>query len=119
VRDRRLAQEMVESMAGRPVVVLRAHGLTSAAPTVEQAVLQAISVDGIARLSLRIVAAGGTLVDLPEDDMSELPDLGPGFNTDTAWRHELARLGGVVEPELTRRTCNAQRPPTTANRSDQ
>jgi 3,4-dihydroxyphthalate decarboxylase len=90
---------MVRSMADRPVVVLRAHGLTSAAATVEQAVLQAISVDGLARLSLRIVSAGGTLADLPDADMAELPDLGAGFNTDTAWRHELARLRGVVDSE--------------------
>jgi 3,4-dihydroxyphthalate decarboxylase len=99
IRNRRLAGEMVRSMADRPVVVLRAHGVTSAAATVEQAVLQAISVDGLARLSLRIVSAGGTLLDLPDTDMAELPDLGTGFNTGTAWRHELARLCGVVASE--------------------
>ncbi|MGY0063490.1 class II aldolase/adducin family protein [Streptomyces sp. LZ34] len=92
VRNRRLAAEMVSAMAGRPVVVLRAHGLTSAASSVEQAVLQAISVDQLAGLSLRIVSAGGKLADLPEADMAELPDLGRAFNTETAWRHELARL---------------------------
>lgn len=98
VRNRGLAEEMVRSMGGRPVVLLRAHGLTSAAATVEQSVLQAISIDGLARLSLRIVSAGGTLVDLPDADLAELPDLGAGFNTDTTWRHEIARLHGVVGP---------------------
>ena len=92
VRNRALAKEMVAAMGERPVVVLRGHGLTSAAATVEQSVLQAISVDRIARLSLRVVSAGGTLDDLPAEDMAELPDLGAGFNTGTAWRHELARL---------------------------
>jgi ribulose-5-phosphate 4-epimerase/fuculose-1-phosphate aldolase len=92
VRDRRLATEMVEAMGDRPVVLLRAHGLTSAAGSVQQAVLQTISVDTIARLSLQIVAAGGSLTDLPAEDMDELPDLGGSFNTDTAWRHELARM---------------------------
>jgi 3,4-dihydroxyphthalate decarboxylase len=98
VRDRRLAAEMVASMGGRPVVVLRAHGLTSAAAGVEQAVLQAVSVDQLAGLSLRVVSAGGTLVDLPEADMAELPDLGAAFNNATAWRHELARLPGHLPP---------------------
>ncbi|GAB2962195.1 class II aldolase/adducin family protein [Amycolatopsis acidiphila] len=103
VRNRELAAEMVVSMGDRPVVVLRGHGLTSAATTVEQAVLQAISVDQLAALSLRVVSAGGTLRDLPAEDMAELPDLGAGFNTDTAWRHELARLersapGPLVQP---------------------
>lgn len=87
-----LARDMVDAMAGRPVVVLRAHGLTSAAASVEQAVLQAISVDTICHLSLEVLSAGGTLVDLPEPDIAELPDLGAAFNNATAWRHELARL---------------------------
>jgi ribulose-5-phosphate 4-epimerase/fuculose-1-phosphate aldolase len=93
VRNRQLAAEMAEAMGSRPVVILRGHGITSAADTVEQAVLQAISVDSLAGLALQISAAGGELLDLPEADMAELPDLGGSFNTGTAWRHELARLG--------------------------
>jgi ribulose-5-phosphate 4-epimerase/fuculose-1-phosphate aldolase len=92
VRNQQLASEMVAAMGDRPVVVLRGHGLTSAGPSVAQAVLQAISVDQIARLSLTVVTAGGRLRDLPEEDMAELPDLGGGFTVATAWRHELARL---------------------------
>lgn len=93
VRDDRLGAEMTAAMGDRPMVVLRGHGLTSAAATVEQAVLQAVSIDVLAGLSLQVTASGGTLVDLPEEDMAELPDLGAGFNTGTAWRHELARAG--------------------------
>lgn len=99
IRDRRLAREMVDAMRNRPVAVLRGHGLTSAATTVEQAVLQAISVDALAGMSLRIVSAGGSLVELPPEDMAELPDLGAGLNTETAWRHEVTRLRGVVGQE--------------------
>jgi len=43
-------------------------------------------------MSLQIRAAGGTLRDIDDADWQELPDLGPGFTTDAAWRHELARL---------------------------
>lgn len=93
VRDRRLAREMLTAMAERPVVLLRGHGLTSAAPSVAQAVLQAVSVDALARLSLQVRCAGGELVDIPDEDMAELPDLGGSFNTGVAWRHELARIG--------------------------
>lgn len=96
VRNHSLAAEMVDAMEDFPVVLLRAHGITSAASTVEQAVLQAISVDTIAGLSMNIVSAGGTLSDIPDQDMAELPDLGAGFNTDTAWRHEVARIAGVA-----------------------
>jgi ribulose-5-phosphate 4-epimerase/fuculose-1-phosphate aldolase len=93
VRDRRLAGEMVAAMGTRPVVLLRGHGLTAAGESLARAVLRAISVDTIARLSLAVVSAGGSLVDLPEQDRAELPDLGSGFNEEIAWRHELARLG--------------------------
>jgi 3,4-dihydroxyphthalate decarboxylase len=93
VRDRRLAAEIVQAKGDRPVVVLRGHGLTSSGDDVPAAVLRAISVDQIARLSLTIASAGGELRDLPAEDMAELPDLGGAFNHATAWRHELARLG--------------------------
>ncbi len=92
IRNRRLAAEMVLAMGDRPVVILRGHGLTSTGSGVAAAVLRAISVDSIAALSLRIIAAGGILADLPAEDLAELPDLGGAFNTATAWRHELARL---------------------------
>lgn len=91
VRNRRLAGEMVDAMADRPVVLLRGHGLASSGSSVEEAVLRAISVDQLARLSLTVVSAGGQLRDLPAEDMAELPDLGNAF-LGVAWRHELARI---------------------------
>jgi ribulose-5-phosphate 4-epimerase/fuculose-1-phosphate aldolase len=97
IRDRRLAAEMVASLGDRSVVLLRAHGLTSTGRSVQEAVLRAISVDAIARLSLTIVQAGGRLTDLPDADMRELPDLGGSFNHDTAWRHEVSRLSGPAQ----------------------
>ncbi|OBI81046.1 class II aldolase/adducin family protein [Mycobacterium sp. 1245805.9] len=96
IRNPALGKEMVAAMQGRPVVILRGHGITSAATTVEQAVLQAISLDALARMSLRVRSAGGMLRDIDDADWDDLPDLGPGFNTDAAWRHEIARLGKVT-----------------------
>jgi len=92
IRSRQLAAEMVAAMGDRPVVVLRGHGLTSAGGSIQEAVLQAISVDTIARISLTVLSAGGTLADLPDADLAELPDLGPAFNKGVAWQHEIARL---------------------------
>jgi ribulose-5-phosphate 4-epimerase/fuculose-1-phosphate aldolase len=94
IRNARLGTEMVAAMGGKPVVILRGHGITSAAGSIEQAVLQAISVDALARMSLRVRAAGGTLSDIDDADWDDLPDLGSGFNTESAWRHEVARLDG-------------------------
>ena len=92
IRNSALAKEMVAAMRGRPVVICRGHGITSAAATVQQAVLQAISLDALARMSLQARAAGGTLRDIDDADWDELPDLGPGFTTYAAWRSEVARL---------------------------
>lgn len=92
IRNAKLGKEMVAAMGDAPVVICRGHGITSTADTVEQAVLQAISLDELARMSLQVRAAGGTLRAIADDDWEDLPDLGPGFNTDAAWRHEVARL---------------------------
>ncbi|WP_306212837.1 class II aldolase/adducin family protein [Actinoplanes sp. RD1] len=92
IRTRPLAAELAAVLGDRPVVLLRGHGLTSVARGVPEAVLQALSVDRLARLTLAVAAAGGVPRDVPPEDLAELPDLGAGLNTEIAWRHELARL---------------------------
>lgn len=92
IRSGALGKEMVAAMRGRPVVICRGHGVTSAAATVPQAILQAISVDALAKMALRVLSAGGTLRDIGDADWDDLPDLGPAFTADAAWRHEIARL---------------------------
>lgn len=92
IRTSALGKQMAAAMRGRPVVICRGHGLTSAAATVAQAVLQAISVDALAQMALRVRAAGGTLLDIDDADWDDLPDLGPSFTAEAAWRHEVARL---------------------------
>lgn len=95
IRTSALGKEMVAAMRGRPVVICRGHGITSAAATVQEAVLQAISLDALARMSLRVKAAGGTLRVIDDADWDDLPDLGPSFTAQAAWRHEVARLPDV------------------------
>ncbi len=92
IRDSRLGREMVSAMRGRPVVICRGHGIVSAAPTVQESVLQAISLDQLAMMSLRVRAAGGPLREIADPDWEDLPDLGPSFTSDAAWRHEVARF---------------------------
>lgn len=96
LRTADLAREMVAALGDRPVVLLRGHGLTSTGGSVQEAVLRALSVDTIARVSLSVLMAGGQLQNLPAGDLAHLPDLGPAFNEGVAWRHELARLGSVT-----------------------
>lgn len=104
-----LAGQLVTALGDAPVVVLRGHGLVSVADgepraAVARAVLQALAVDSLARLSLAVLAAGGTLRAIPDEDLAALPDLGGAFNVDTMWRHLVrrtaeaarARIGGGV-----------------------
>ena len=92
IRDTELGKEMVAAMRGQPIVICRGHGITSAATTVQQSVLQAIALDELARMSLRVLSAGGVLREVDERDWDHLPDLGPGFTVDSVWRHEVARI---------------------------
>ncbi|WP_369807320.1 hypothetical protein [Mycobacterium sp. 852002-51057_SCH5723018] len=52
--------------------------------TIQQAVTQAISVDELARISLRVLSTGGTLRDIGDSEWEHLPDLGPGFTEEAA-----------------------------------
>jgi ribulose-5-phosphate 4-epimerase/fuculose-1-phosphate aldolase len=91
-----VAREMADALADRPVVVLRGHGLVSVAEgtartAVARAVLQAVAVDSLARMTLTILQAGGTPRPISDADLAGLPDLGGGFNVDTMWRHLMRR----------------------------
>jgi ribulose-5-phosphate 4-epimerase/fuculose-1-phosphate aldolase len=87
-----LAGAMADALGDRPVVILRGHGLVSVAASVEQAVLQAVAVDTLARTTLAIRQAGGAPRAISDEDLAALPDLGGGFNVETMWRHLLTRL---------------------------
>jgi len=87
-----LGEEMVAAMGGRPVCVLRGHGVTATGASVEHAVARALAVDSLARMACRVAALGGEVRPLPPDDLAQLPDLGSGFNDELVWRHHEERL---------------------------
>ena len=92
IRTPELAAEMVAAMAGKPVCVLRGHGITVAGTTIEQAVARALALDSLARMATSVATFGGTVRALPDDDLALLPDLGTAFNDELLWRHHEARL---------------------------
>lgn len=94
INSAQLADEMLAALGEKSALILRGHGTVVCGATVEEAVLRAIAVDRIARISLRILAAGGTLRPIPAADLAQLPDLGAGLNQAASWRHELDRLAG-------------------------
>ncbi|MDG2113458.1 MAG: class II aldolase/adducin family protein [Actinomycetota bacterium] len=87
-----LATEMIETLDDADVVVLAGHGLVSCGVSPQDAMLKAMQVTELARLSLAVVSAGGQPTAISDADRAELPDLGAGFNHDVLWRHHLACL---------------------------
>ena len=92
IRRDKLAHDMMATMGSHPTCVLRGHGLVTTGATLAQAVLRALDVNELARLSLAVVAAGARPVAIPDDDLAELPDLGVGFNDAARWRYLGAKL---------------------------
>ncbi|MCI2418386.1 class II aldolase/adducin family protein [Saccharopolyspora sp. K220] len=92
ITRRELGVELAQAMGDAPVCLLRAHGLVTVGDTVAQAVVRALNIDALARLTLRLGTTLHDVPDLPPEDLAELPDLGSGFNDGQIWRHQLARL---------------------------
>lgn len=92
IRRADLADEMVASLGSAEACLLHGHGLVTVGATVAEAVLAALRVDSLARLTLDVHRVGGRPQPIPDTDRAELPDLGSGFNTDLLWRHHLACL---------------------------
>lgn len=95
VRRPDLGREAAAALGSAPVLVMRGHGITtvgSGAHAVEQAVVRALTLDVLARVSLESARLGGRVDELSPEDVAELPDLGGEFNDVMVFRHHLARL---------------------------
>jgi ribulose-5-phosphate 4-epimerase/fuculose-1-phosphate aldolase len=58
IRNRGLGAALVERLGARPVVLMRGHGVTVAAPDLREAVFRAVYVDVNARLQLEAIGLG-------------------------------------------------------------
>jgi ribulose-5-phosphate 4-epimerase/fuculose-1-phosphate aldolase len=92
ITRRELALEMIEAMAGSDVCLLRGHGITTAAATVEQAVVLAVNLHVLLEVNLQLAQLGARPADVEERDLRELPDLGSSFNDALAWQALVAEL---------------------------
>jgi ribulose-5-phosphate 4-epimerase/fuculose-1-phosphate aldolase len=95
VRRPNLGRELVAAMGSSTVCVMRGHGITavgSGGNAVQQAVVRALTLDVLARVSIERARLGDRAADLTPEDLAELPDLGSPFNDLNVWRHHVARL---------------------------
>ena len=82
VKSRARGEEMVAAMAGGQAVLLRGHGLTTAASTVAGAVITALHVNRLAKMTAAVAAtvraaAGALLEDLGLFDVYRGTGIGP------------------------------------------
>jgi 3,4-dihydroxyphthalate decarboxylase len=98
IRRPELAAEMLAAMGDRQVCLLRGHGVTVAGETVGQAVVRALSLDTLARVTLELARLGRVVQEIPPEDVAELPDLGAAFNDEAAWRYHVARAEQCANP---------------------
>lgn len=86
-----LGRQVAGTLGGHPVCVLRGHGIVSTGATVQQAVVRALNITALARITL-LASQHGAPPRLPGEDIAELPDLGSAFNDEMVWRSYVARL---------------------------
>lgn len=92
ISRRELAEEMMEVMGDADVCLLRGHGVTIAAPTVEAATTLAVDLDTLLVTTLELARLDAVPPELSEPNLAELPDLGSGFNHRFAWQALVADL---------------------------
>ncbi len=93
IDTRELALELVAAMEGRPVCVIRGHGIAVAAATVEEATVLAVNLETLLSVTVELARLGATPPDLTGAELAALPDLGSSFNHDLAWRALVAEAG--------------------------
>jgi ribulose-5-phosphate 4-epimerase/fuculose-1-phosphate aldolase len=87
-----LGRELADALGDKAACVMRGHGIVAVGATVEEAVSRALSIDALARMTLRSSINGLAPSPLPAEDISTLPDLGASFNDTQLWRFHEAVL---------------------------
>jgi ribulose-5-phosphate 4-epimerase/fuculose-1-phosphate aldolase len=97
IRTRELAAEMVAAMGDSQTCLLRGHGITVAAETVEQATVLACNLNELYRVTVELARLGAHPREVDPRDVAELPDLGSGFNDQLTWQALVAELEEPLE----------------------
>lgn len=87
-----LADDLASALGESDVCILRGHGIVAVGESVEQAMVRALNVDALARMTLSANSAGNKVPEIPVGDRDEMPDLGSTFNDSFVWRHYAAKL---------------------------
>jgi ribulose-5-phosphate 4-epimerase/fuculose-1-phosphate aldolase len=94
IRTAERAAGLLAAMGDRPVCLLRGHGLAAAGQSLAMAVLAAIDVQALARLTLSCLQTQRPLIEVDPDDYRDLPVFGPDYY-DQLWRFYAAKAGRI------------------------
>jgi ribulose-5-phosphate 4-epimerase/fuculose-1-phosphate aldolase len=92
-----LAAEMLDAMGDADVCLMRGHGITVGAATVEQATILAINLTVLLDVTVQLAKLGADPPDVSDADVAELPDLGSAFNDQLVWQALVAELDGSLQ----------------------
>ena len=92
VTRRELALEMIAAMGDADVCLMRGHGITVAADSVERATVLAVNVHVLVDITVQLAMLGARPPQVDDRDLAELPDLGSAFNDMLAWQALVAEL---------------------------
>lgn len=87
-----LAVTLAQTLGDSDVCILRGHGIVAVGVSVEQAMVRAINIEALARMTLLASSSGRTPLPLSPEDIEEMPDLGSTFNDMFVWRHHVSKL---------------------------
>ena len=91
INSAELGRQVAATLGDHPVCILRGHGIVAVGDSVQQAVVRALNITALARVTLW-ASRNGTPPALPDADIAELPDLGSTFNDEFVWRSHVATL---------------------------
>jgi ribulose-5-phosphate 4-epimerase/fuculose-1-phosphate aldolase len=102
IRNAERAAGLLEAMGDRPVCLLRGHGLATTGASLAMAVLAAVDVNALARLTVTCHQMQRPLIEVDPDDYTDLPVFGQDYY-DQLWRFYAARAertaAGQVRPD--------------------
>jgi 3,4-dihydroxyphthalate decarboxylase len=85
-----LAREVDRAMGERPLCIMRGHGVTVTGAGVPEAVVRAVNLDVLTRVTRELALLGVKAPKVPPEDLAELPDLGSAFQEQMVWRSLVA-----------------------------
>lgn len=92
-----LAAPLLKEMGIKDVCLMKGHGITVTGATVEEATINALNFNTLAKVTLEVAKTGREAEPISEEDIAELPDLGTKFNAKWVWRYYVRKLQETEE----------------------